>query len=124
MHLIANRQGPTPHISQAEFETGLRGYLDKNATQQPRKFTLIPFTDKKDSTGRYYIPHRSGSILASNETNIGLHAGEDAVLTEIKDVVFEGKQGGGRVHIFVVCKVVYKMKIVRDRRHFLYIKID
>jgi hypothetical protein len=42
--------GATPHISQAEFETGLRSYskTDKSLIDKERNWTTVPKTQRKD----------------------------------------------------------------------------
>lgn len=46
LHLLKGRIGPTPHISQAEFETGLRSYTvnDKKLMEKERNWTTVPKT--------------------------------------------------------------------------------
>ncbi|CAD8151819.1 unnamed protein product [Paramecium octaurelia] len=50
LHLMKGRIGPTPHISQAEFETGLRSYAktDKSLVEKERNWTTVPKTKRKD----------------------------------------------------------------------------
>ncbi|CAD8060927.1 unnamed protein product [Paramecium primaurelia] len=50
LHLIKGRIGPTPHLSQAEFETGLRSYArtDKSLVEKERNWTTVPKTKRKD----------------------------------------------------------------------------
>ncbi|CAD8052818.1 unnamed protein product [Paramecium sonneborni] len=50
LHLLKGRIGPTPHLSQAEFETGLRSYAktDKSLLDKERNWTTVPKTQRKD----------------------------------------------------------------------------
>lgn len=44
LHLLKGRMGATPHLSQAEFETGLRAYAttDKSLVDKERNWTTVP----------------------------------------------------------------------------------
>ncbi|CAD8087160.1 unnamed protein product [Paramecium sonneborni] len=60
LHLIKSRIGPTPHISQAEFETGLRSYAktDKSLIEKERNWTSVPKTQRKDDFPEFLPNHK------------------------------------------------------------------
>lgn len=59
LHLLRQRVGPTPHISQAEFETGLRSYAnDKTLLEKERMWTTVPKSQRSQEFPEFLPPYK------------------------------------------------------------------
>jgi len=77
-HLFKHRIGPTPSNGQVNFETGLRTYGIREFKDRERKWTTVPFKDKKYELTQMYPSYEETMKIKTWSTknlNIKTHSG-------------------------------------------------